>query len=82
MDSMNILRCMTAPFNPPSAQTVSRRIVQTIKMAYDVYPHLPKGKVKAHSVRALAPNWALSKGTTKRLIGGARTLSLSIMLGT
>ena len=68
VDSMNLLRCLTAPFNPPSAQTVSRWLVRTIKMAYDVYPHLPKGKVKAHSVRALAPNWALFKGATKRSI--------------
>ena len=66
VDSMNLLRCMMAPFNPPSAQTMSKWIVQTIKMAYDVYPHLSKGKVKAHSVRALAPNWTLSKGATKR----------------
>ena len=65
-DSMNLLRCMTAPFNPPSAQTVSRWIIQTIKMAYNVHPDFLKGKVKAHSVRALAPNWALSKGATKR----------------
>lgn len=64
-DSMNPLRYMTATFNPPSAQTVSRWIVQTIKMAYNVYPQILKGKVKAHSVRALAPNWALSKGATK-----------------
>ena len=64
-DSMNLLKRMTAPFNPPSAQTVSRWIVQTIKMGYNVYPQFPKGKVKAHSDRALAPNWALSKGATK-----------------
>ena len=61
-DSMNLLRCMTALFNPPSAQTVSKWIIQTI----NVYSHFPKGKVKAHSVRAMAPNWALSKGATKR----------------
>ena len=57
-DPMVLLRCLNAPFDPPSTQTVSRWLVSLIKMAYDVYPHLSRGNIRAHSTRAMAPNWA------------------------
>jgi hypothetical protein len=67
-DSMTLLRCLNVPYKPPSAQTVSRWLVRTIKMAYEIHPHLPQTKVVAHSVRAVAPNWARFKGASKERI--------------
>ena len=67
-DPMVLLRCLNAPFDPPSTQTISRWLVNLIKMAYDVYPHLPRGNIRAHSTRAMAPNWAHFKGATKHSI--------------
>ena len=64
-DPLVLLRCLNAPFRAPSSQTVSRWLVRVIKMAYDLHSHLPERKVKAHSIRPLAPNWALFKGASK-----------------
>ncbi len=65
-DAMILLRCLNSPYRPPSSQTVSRWLVRTIKMAYEIHPHLPKGRARAHSLRAVAPNWAHFKGASKR----------------
>ena len=62
-----LLLCLNPPYQPPSSQTVSRWLVQTIKLAYEIYPHL-QGTIKAHSVRAIAPNWAHFQGASKQAI--------------
>lgn len=67
-DSMVLLRCINAPYRPPSSQTVSRWLTRTIKLCYEIHPHQKHGKVKAHSIRALAPSWANCKGASKSCI--------------
>ena len=52
---------MNKPHQPVSCQTISRWIVDTIKMAYD-----EDKKVKAH--RAIGPSWALFNGASMRSI--------------
>ena len=49
------------PYKRPSAQTVSRWLVQLIQMAYEK-EGLILDKVTGHSTRALAPSWAEFKG--------------------
>ena len=59
-----LLRSMVKPFGPPSPQTISNWIVRAIHMAYDIAKKQTKGKVKAHSTRALGPSWAGMKGAS------------------
>jgi hypothetical protein len=62
--SLRLLRCISKPHNPPSPKTVSRWIVNVIKMCYEIDEGLCH-KVKAHSVRAIAPSWAKFLGAPK-----------------
>ena len=59
-----LLRSQNSPFDPISSQTVSNWLVRTIKMAYETANRPIPWKVKAHSVRAMAPNWAGLKGVS------------------
>jgi len=52
------------PHHPVSRKTVSRWIVETIRLAYDDKHR----KIKGHSTRAIGPSWALFNGTTVRAI--------------
>ena len=52
------------PHHAVSAQTLSKWIVKTIRMAYN-YSAL---KVKGHSTRAIGPSWALYNGASIRSI--------------
>lgn len=49
------------PHKPVTSQTISRWILQVIKMAY---PDDSLDNVKAHSTRAIGPSWALYKGAS------------------
>ena len=52
------------PFKPVTSQTISRWLVNTIKMAYENTDF----KVKAHSTRAIGPSWALFNGASMKSI--------------
>ncbi|CAC5420599.1 unnamed protein product [Mytilus coruscus] len=52
------------PFKPVTSQTISRWLVNTIKMAYENTDL----KVKAHSTRAIGPSWALFNGASMKSI--------------
>ncbi|CAC5415908.1 unnamed protein product [Mytilus coruscus] len=52
------------PLKPVTSQTISRWLVNTIKMAYEN----PNFKVKAHSSRAIGPSWALFNGASMKSI--------------
>ena len=59
-----LLRSLVRPFNPVTSQTVSNWITRTIKMAYDIKQRPHPARSRAHSVRALAPNWAAFNGVS------------------
>ena len=52
------------PHHPVSSKTISRWIVETIRLAYDD----KHKKIKGHFTRAIGPSWALFNGTTVRAI--------------
>jgi hypothetical protein len=64
-DRWALLRCFKDPYKPPSPQTVARWLVTVIQMAYESDPLQVTGRVRAHSTRAIAPNWARFKGASK-----------------
>ncbi|XP_071133050.1 uncharacterized protein [Mytilus edulis] len=49
------------PHKPVTSQTISKWIVQVIKLAY---PDSSLKNIKAHSTRAIGPSWALYKGAS------------------
>ena len=55
---------MIEPHKPVSSQTISKWIVEVIKMAYNS-KHI---KVKAHSTRAIGPSWALFNGASLKSV--------------
>jgi hypothetical protein len=59
-----LLRILVKPFGPASPQTISKWLVQVINMAYDSSNQEQPSRVKAHSVRALAPSWAGKQGAS------------------
>ena len=59
---------MVSPFNPVSPQTISKWIVRLIKMAYEVARKPLPGSLRAHSTRAIAPNWAAMNGVNLKHI--------------
>lgn len=48
------------PHNPVTSQTISKWLVQLIKLAYTD----PSMKVRGHSTRAIGPSWALYNGAS------------------
>lgn len=71
-DPKVLLRSLVRPFNPVSSQTVSNWITRTIKMAYEIRGRPHPARARAHSVRALAPNWAAFKGVSlERILAAA-----------
>ena len=67
-DRYQLLRILNDPYKPPSAQTVARWLVATIRLAYEGQPTQPGESLRAHSTRAIAPNWARFKGASKQKI--------------
>ena len=59
-----LLRSLVRPFHPVSPQTVSNWITRTIRMSFDIKNKPRPARSRAHSVRALAPNWAAFKGAS------------------
>lgn len=62
-DELKLFLSVNKPHRPVSCQTISRWIVDTIKLAYD-----KDKKVKAHSTRSIGPSWALFNGASMRSI--------------
>lgn len=52
------------PHKPVTSQTISHWIVQIIKQAYSDSEYPGKGKIHAHSTRAIGPTWAFFKGAS------------------
>ena len=50
------------PHKKPSAQTISRWLVEVIKLAYDDANLETRGKIKGHSTRAMGPSMAEFRG--------------------
>ena len=48
----------------PSPQTISRWLVQTIQVAYELQNLSLNSKVKGHSTRSTATSWALLQGAS------------------
>ena len=67
-DPRALLRGMAKPYNPVSSQTISKWISSAIRLCYEVSAHSDIPSARAHSVRAIAPNWALYKGASKEAI--------------
>lgn len=68
---------MNAPHKPVSTQTISRWIVNTIKMAYD-----DNIKVRDHLTRPIGPSWALFNGASmSAILNSADWKSESSFLG-
>ncbi|CAC5366274.1 unnamed protein product [Mytilus coruscus] len=61
------------PHKPVMSQTISKWIVQMIKLAY---PDSSLENIKAHSTRAIVPSWALYKGASINSILEAADWSL------
>ena len=67
-DPRSLFRCLSKPYNPVSSQTISKWISSAIRLCYEVSEHSDIPSARAHSVRAIAPNWALYKGASKETI--------------
>lgn len=65
-DQTKLFLSLNAPPKPVSTQTISRWIVNTIKMAYD-----DNIKVRGHSKRAISPSWALFNGASMSAISNS-----------
>lgn len=62
-DETKLCLSLNAPHKPVSIQTISRWIVNTIKMAND-----DNIKVRGHSKRSIGPSWALFNGASMSAI--------------
>ena len=58
----SLLVTHSRPHHKPTAQTISRWLVQVIKLAYEKANILPRGKITGHSTRAMGPSMAEYKG--------------------
>jgi len=63
-DPKTLLRTLVSPFNPATPQTISKWIVRIIKMAYEISLKEKPAKLRAHSTRSVAPNWAAMEGAS------------------
>ena len=63
-DQTKLFLALNEPHNPVTSQTISKWIVQTVKLAYED----KNFKVKAHSTRAIGPTWALYNGASLKSI--------------
>lgn len=63
-DVTSLFLSINEPHQPVTSQTLSRWIVQVIKMAYEDN----KKSVKAHSTRAIGPSWALFNGASMKAV--------------
>lgn len=63
-DITNLFLSYVQPHNAVSTRTISRWLVETIRLAYDDQ----KLKVRGHSTRAIGPSWALFNGAPLKAI--------------
>ena len=69
-NQLKLFVSIVKPHQPVSTQTISKWIVNTIRMAYD-----RDIKTTGHSTRAIGPSWALFKGASMHSILDAADLS-------
>jgi len=65
---LTLLRCLVKPFDPASPQTISKWVVRLIQLCYEVSGKEKPSRLRAHSTRAVAPNWAAMDGAPLRRI--------------
>ena len=59
-----LLRTLVQPYNPATPQTISRWLVQVIRQAHEDAGQCRPHRLRAHSVRAIAPSWAGKQGAS------------------
>lgn len=71
-NDQNVVKLFLAtrkPHHPISAQTISKWIVNLIKLVYKLKKQSLKGKkIQGHSTRSVGPSWALFKGASLRQV--------------
>ena len=66
-NSVKLFLSIRKPHHPITAQTISKWIVNLIKLAYKLKnKSLKNQKIKGHSTRSVGPSWALFKGASFR----------------